>query len=61
MAKIKILASYIEDLMCGFWAIEMAPWGSQAKQICSWVAKIYPLLIRVMPYAEGHNFASLKP
>ena len=61
MAKIKILVSYIEDIMRGFWTIKMAPWGSQAKQICSWVAKIYPLLMHVLPYTEGHNFASLKP
>ena len=47
--------------MCGFWAIKMAPWGSQAKQICPWVAKIYPLLMNVMPYTGGHNLANLKP
>ena len=61
MAKIKILVSYIDDLMCGFWTIKMAPWGSQAKQICPWVAKIYPLLMNVMPFTGGYNFANLKP
>ena len=61
MAKIKILVSNIDDLMCGFWAIKMAPWGSQAKQIRPWVAKIYHLLMNVMPYAGGYNFANLKP
>ena len=42
MAKIKILVSYIEDFKCGFWAIKMAPWGSQAKLFGRRISEVIP-------------------